>query len=602
MNKAALLIGVSEYNSESGLKSLPSAAEDVQAMQRVLLHSSEFSAEDITVLTNPQKHDVEEAIYKLFADRQKEDLLLFYFSGHGIKDETGKLYFSLPTTRKNQNGSLMKYTALPATVLHESMNDSRSTCQVLVLDCCFSGAFAKGLTVKDDGNIDIRAQLGGKGRAIFTSSNSIEYSFHQDNFKLSVYTHFFVEGLETGAADLDSDGLISADEMHTYLSEKVKQAAPKMTPQFFPGEQGYKIYLARSIKDDLKKKIERELKLPFFDQLVELVRKRIKSLSDTQIAYYVGVIITGIEERFVLRNKENFSDEQSFTFWFLSKGLAQLDLSRQKKIIGHIQCEEFEHGDFTLVAIHDLITAAGGVRGDHYDQEGDSIAPSNEGWKLLDRIFKSDELTTLRNSLTSENNEFFAFKVPLTYYKSDLTSERGVDYTRLANLLKAGKWKTANYETYLVMLNVWGRREGDWVRAEEIENFPCADLRTINKLWIKYSDGHFGFSIQKEIYLKVGGQLNGEYNEDIWESFGERVGWRRKEIWIQYAQVDFDTNRFYDSEFKETSDTLIHKKQLPYVPRGHLPWGGVFGVPIEEVRRGFKGWFKLFPRIETCNQ
>ena len=104
MNKAALLIGVSEYDNESGLKPLPSAAEDVQAMQRVLLHSSEFSTEDITVLTNPQKHDVEEAIYKLFADRQKDDLLLFYFSGHGIKDETGKLYFSLPVTRKNQNG------------------------------------------------------------------------------------------------------------------------------------------------------------------------------------------------------------------------------------------------------------------------------------------------------------------------------------------------------------------------------------------------------------------------------------------------------------------------------------------------------------------
>jgi len=366
VNKVALLIGVSEYNSGSGLESLPSAAEDVQAMQRVLLQSSEFTATNITVLINPEKHDVEEAIYQLFADRQKEDLLLFYFSGHGIKDETGKLYFSLPTTRKNQNGSLIKHTAIPATVLHESMNDSRSTCQVLVLDCCFSGAFAKGLTIKDDGSIDISAQLGGRGRAIFTSSSSTEYSFHQESLKLSIYTHFFVEGLGTGAADLDGDDLISADEMHTYVSREVRQVAPKMTPQFFPAEQGHKIYLARSVKDDLKKKIERELKLPFFEQLVGLIRKRIQSLSDTQIAYYVGVIITGVEERFALRSKENFSEEQSFTFWFLSKGLAQLDLSRQQKIIGHIQREEFEDGDCTLIAIHDLITAAGGVRGDHY--------------------------------------------------------------------------------------------------------------------------------------------------------------------------------------------------------------------------------------------
>ncbi|MBD2028197.1 caspase family protein, partial [Leptolyngbya sp. FACHB-711] len=132
MNKAALLIGVSEYDSESGLKPLPNSAKDVQAVQRVLLQLSEFTAENIIVLTNPRKHDVEEAIYQLFADRQKDDLLLFYFSGHGIKDEAGKLYFSLSTTRKNQNGSLIKYTAVPATALHENMNDSLSTCQVLV--------------------------------------------------------------------------------------------------------------------------------------------------------------------------------------------------------------------------------------------------------------------------------------------------------------------------------------------------------------------------------------------------------------------------------------------------------------------------------------
>lgn len=528
MNKAALLIGVSEYNSESGLKPLPSAAEDVQAMQRVLLHSSEFSAEDITVLTNPQKHDLEEAIYQLFTDRQKEDLLLFYFSGHGIKDEAGKLYFSLPTTRKNQNGSLIKHTAVPATVLHESMNDSRSTCQVLVLDCCFSGAFAKGLTVKDDGNIDIRAQLGGKGRAIFTSSNSIEYSFHQDNFKLSVYTHFFVEGLETGAADLDSDGLISADEMHTYVSGKVKQAAPKMTPQFFPGEQGYRIYLARSIKDDLKNKIERELKLPFFDQLVELVRKRIKSLSDTQIAYYVGVIITGVEERFALRNKENFTDEQSFTFWVLSKGLAQLDLSRQKKIIGHIQHEEFEHGNFTLVAIHDLITAAGGVRGDHYDQEGDSIAPSDEGWKLLDRVFKSEELTALRDSFVSENDETFAFKALSVDTEDDLSSERfgGNYYIKLRDLLKAEKWKEADRETANRMCEVMDRQEDGWLSKEDIQFFPHQDLKNIDQLWVKYSNGKFGFSIQKKIYLECGAKLDGKYPGDgIWSNFANQIGW-----------------------------------------------------------------------------
>jgi uncharacterized caspase-like protein len=46
------------------------------------------------------KGDVEAAVYQLFANRKPEDLLLFYFSGHGVKDEAGKLYFTLPETLK----------------------------------------------------------------------------------------------------------------------------------------------------------------------------------------------------------------------------------------------------------------------------------------------------------------------------------------------------------------------------------------------------------------------------------------------------------------------------------------------------------------------
>lgn len=337
MNKAALLIGVSEYNSESGLKPLPSAAEDVQAMQRVLLQSSEFSTEDITVLTNPQKHDVEEAIYKLFSARQKEDLLLFYFSGHGIKDETGRLYFSLPTTCKEQNGSLIKYTAIPTTDLHESMNDSRSTCQVVVLDCCFSAAFAKGLTIKDDGRIDIPAQLGGKGRVIFTSSDSIGYSFCKDSLKLSVYTHFFVQGLEEGTADLDEDGLISADEMDIYVSEKVRQCVPEMNPQFFPAERGHKIYLARSTKDHsqlkCRKAIEQQVNQSSF-QVVQNQRST-SARKDTQEADYAE-----LETSLANGNWEEADRKTSYIILkSICKGDGNLLSEDLKKIPRHVLCK-----------------------------------------------------------------------------------------------------------------------------------------------------------------------------------------------------------------------------------------------------------------------
>ncbi|MEH2291966.1 caspase, EACC1-associated type [Nostoc sp.] len=258
MARVALLIGVSEY--EPGLNPLPSAVKDIEAIQRVLVNPEMggFAASDITMLKNPQRQEIEDAIYHLFSNRQKDDLLLFYFSGHGIKDDRGKLYLSTRAT-KTQNGKLVTPSAVAASVLHENINDSRSQRQVVILDCCFSGAIAQGMTVKDAGIINVQEQLGGKGRAILTSSTSTQYSFEQEGSELSIYTRYLVEGIETGAADKDTDGWISIDELHEYASTKVQEAAPAMTPKFYPVEEGHKILLAKSPKDDPILKYRKEV-------------------------------------------------------------------------------------------------------------------------------------------------------------------------------------------------------------------------------------------------------------------------------------------------------------------------------------------------------
>ena len=148
----------------------------------------------------------------------------------------------------------------------------------------------------------------------------------------------------------------------------------------------------------------------------------------------------------------------------------------------------------------------------------------------------------------------------------DLSSEKGIDYTRLRDLLKAGKWKEADNETYLRMLEAVGRKEGDWISSEELLKFPCVDLKTIDRLWVKYSNGQFGFSVQKEIYVQCGAKLDGEYPGDkIWREFCDRTGWRVNGSYIYYPDVTFCTSS----------------------PQGHLPlvqgrasrvWGGWFGV------------------------
>ncbi|MDJ0733305.1 MAG: SUMF1/EgtB/PvdO family nonheme iron enzyme [Nostocaceae cyanobacterium] len=283
MAKLALLIGVSEY--QPGLNPLPAAVKDVEEMRRVLVNPEMggFADEDITVLTNPQPQDIRNAVFDFFDNRQKDDLLLFYFSGHGIKDERGKLYLSTRATRK-KNGKLVKPSAVAASYLHENINDSLSQRQVIILDCCFSGAIAQGMTVKDDGSVNVEEQLGGKGRAILTSSTSTQYSFEQEGSELSIYTRYLVEGIDTGAADKDGDGWISIDELHEYASSKVQEASPAMTPKFYPVESGHKILLAKSPKDDprviYRKEVERRIRKGKFTiparRLLNSLRQQLK--------------------------------------------------------------------------------------------------------------------------------------------------------------------------------------------------------------------------------------------------------------------------------------------------------------------------------------
>ncbi|WP_026794695.1 MULTISPECIES: serine/threonine-protein kinase [Planktothrix] len=160
----------------------------------------------------------------------------------------------------------------------------------------------------------------------------------------------------------------------------------------------------------------------------------------------------------------------------------------------------------------------------------------------------------------------------------ELKSAKGVNYRQLEQLLKAGKWQEADEETTNKMLEVAGRTLEGWLRVEDIDNFPCEDLRTIDQLWVKYSNGRFGFSVQKRIYQSLGGTRS--YDQKVWQAFGDQVGWRVGGSWLYYT----------DLKFNQTA------------PVGHLPVMGVF----EEgggffVFGGSGDISSLASRIVDCN-
>jgi eukaryotic-like serine/threonine-protein kinase len=160
-----------------------------------------------------------------------------------------------------------------------------------------------------------------------------------------------------------------------------------------------------------------------------------------------------------------------------------------------------------------------------------------------------------------------------------LKPARGVDYTRLRNLLAAGKWKEADGETVKVMLKAARREKEGWFTKESIENFPCDDLRTIDQLWVKYSQGHFGFSVQKKIWLEVGGKV--DYDTEC--KLGDRVGWRKGGSWLNKSDLTFN-------------------KQAPL---GHLPAGEWVGGKSRSSRRIYNllasYYSSLASRAVSCN-
>lgn len=116
-----------------------------------------------------------------------------------------------------------------------------------------------------------------------------------------------------------------------------------------------------------------------------------------------------------------------------------------------------------------------------------------------------------------------------------ISNVTGVDYTPLQDALVAGKWKEADQITRKLMLKAAKRETPGWLDPKSLDNFSCDDLRIINRLWEKYSQGHFGISVQKQIWLEVGGTLD----EATTEKLGERLGWRKRGQWISYDSFNF---------------------------------------------------------------
>jgi hypothetical protein len=127
----------------------------------------------------------------------------------------------------------------------------------------------------------------------------------------------------------------------------------------------------------------------------------------------------------------------------------------------------------------------------------------------------------------------------------ELKSDAGFSYELLRDLLAAGEWEKADDETRLKLIQLAGEEAvlRDWVYFTEVKDIPVADLKTIDNLWSSYSEGRYGYSVQKKVWIK---------NRKVWSKMFKEIDW---------VQGENNAYRKWPLEFDWKKDAK----------KGHLP-------------------------------
>ena len=243
----ALLLGNSLYDNP-GLAQLSAPNGDASDFAAILKDDQIGAFDEAVALINQPASEIRKSVARFFTNRSRDDLLLLYFSGHGVLDDRGKLYLAARDTEPD----LLSATAIDAAFVTDAMDRSHSNRQVLILDCCHSGAFARGAKGVVGSSVGTATAFEGtgSGRVILTATDATQYAWEGDQVvgkaENSVFTRYLIEGLRSGQADLNGDGWVTLDEWYDYVYDRVIDETPRQTPAKWSYKQQGEIWVGRN--------------------------------------------------------------------------------------------------------------------------------------------------------------------------------------------------------------------------------------------------------------------------------------------------------------------------------------------------------------------
>jgi len=215
--KRAILVGNSKFAS---LPDLRCPGADVEAMKQVLTDENICWFSPVYALLDAPHNEIFTRINEVLRDADKEDLVLIYYSGHGLVDNRGRLYLAA----NNTDPSLLHATAVSVSAIRDCLSQSRCQRFVLILDCCYAGAATADFRRNNSGiSTDFASgeAAEGIGEFVMSASNAIQRAEEKQNDSLSLFTKHIVEGLSNSSADTDGDGVVSLDELYSYVKGRL---------------------------------------------------------------------------------------------------------------------------------------------------------------------------------------------------------------------------------------------------------------------------------------------------------------------------------------------------------------------------------------------
>jgi GUN4-like len=192
-----------------------------------------------------------------------------------------------------------------------------------------------------------------------------------------------------------------------------------------------------------------------------------------------------------------------------------------------------------------------------------------------------------------------------------------IDYRPLESFLNKQSWKEADEETLQIMRSL--SFNGGFPESV-INEFPCEVLQALDELWVRYSHGRFGFSVQRECYLSFFEKqsLHVEIypiddRSKPWREFGKAVGWAdERNLGLGNGLYGEDRYWLWDSPrdaFQYNSHWYENLTFSLSAPVGHLPiLGGRIWESLELINQDYAVGYGLdsirgaclFKRLELC--